>query len=250
MLGWWVGVVWALAEPHPTGCCLVGGGAHGRPGLGLLVIVQTDSEWLDSLGVELAGEPLSRWAAASTGTASTWPCAPRPAWKVETAKMNESPTVEPLLDKLQGLGINPETCALDKGYDGEAVYEACSTRGIDPVICLKQTPAVKRGDHKPPTCEHGEWQFAGADRKRGFASGAARPGSASPRPCGSRPTGSIPSSRARRFGGRVCIGVVRPWSARSGGSRTNGLSRRSAYAGSSACASMPTSQSSPSFRVY
>jgi IS5 family transposase len=89
------------------------------------------------------------------------------AWKVETAKMNESPTVAPLLDKLQGLGINPETCALDKGYDGEAVYEACSTRGIDPVICLKKTPAVKRGDHKPPTCKHGEWQFAGADRKRG-----------------------------------------------------------------------------------
>jgi IS5 family transposase len=89
------------------------------------------------------------------------------AWKVETAKMNESPTVAPLLDKLQGLGINPETCALDKGYDGEAVYQACSTRGIDPVICLKKTPAVKRGDHKPPTCEHGEWQFAGADRKRG-----------------------------------------------------------------------------------
>ena len=89
------------------------------------------------------------------------------AWKVETAKMNESPTVAPLLDKLHGLGINPETCALDKGYDGEAVYQACSTRGIDPVICLKKTPAVKRGDHKPPTCEHGEWQFAGADRKRG-----------------------------------------------------------------------------------
>ncbi len=63
------------------------------------------------------------------------------AWKVETAKMNESPTVAPLLDKLHGLGINPETCALDKGYDGEAVYQACSTRGIDPVICLKKTPA-------------------------------------------------------------------------------------------------------------
>jgi transposase, IS5 family len=89
------------------------------------------------------------------------------AWTVETASKNESPTVAPLLDKLHGLGINPETCALDKGYDGTAVYEACSTRGIDPVICLKKTPAVKRGDHKPPTCEHGEWRFAGADRKRG-----------------------------------------------------------------------------------
>jgi transposase, IS5 family len=88
------------------------------------------------------------------------------AWKVETAKMNESPTVPPLLDKLKGLGFQPETCALDKGYDGKAVYDACEDRGIRPVICLKQTPAVKRGDHKPPTCEHGEWTFAGADHKR------------------------------------------------------------------------------------
>jgi hypothetical protein len=89
------------------------------------------------------------------------------AWRVETAKANEIPTVGPLLDALKAHGINPETCAMDKGYDAGTAYEACSTRGIDPVICLKETPAVKRGEHKPPICEHGEWRFAGADRKRG-----------------------------------------------------------------------------------
>jgi Transposase DDE domain len=31
---------------------------------------------------------------------------------------------------------------------------------------LRQTPAVARGDHKPPCCEHGEWRFAGSDSKR------------------------------------------------------------------------------------
>ncbi len=36
-----------------------------------------------------------------------------------------------------------------------------------PVTPLRQTLAVKRGDHKPPCCEHGTWTFAGADRKRG-----------------------------------------------------------------------------------
>ena len=76
------------------------------------------------------------------------------------------PTVAPLLDKLKGLGFNPETCALDKGYDAGPVYEACEDRDIRPIICLKQTARVKRGDHKPPTCEHGEWRFAGADHKR------------------------------------------------------------------------------------
>ena len=89
------------------------------------------------------------------------------AWSVETAKANEGPTVAPLLDKLHALGINPETAALDKGYDNTTVHDACTERGTLPVIALRNTPAVLRGEHKPPKCEHGEWKFAGADRKRG-----------------------------------------------------------------------------------
>jgi hypothetical protein len=88
------------------------------------------------------------------------------AWKIETGSMNETPTVAPLLDALKARGITPETCALDKGYDNATVYAACEDRDIRPVICLRETPAVKRGEHKPPTCEHGEWRFAGADHKR------------------------------------------------------------------------------------
>jgi transposase len=55
---------------------------------------------------------------------------------------------------------------MDKGYDNGSVYEGCADRDIAPVIPLRQTPAVKRGDDKPPCCEHGEWKFAGADKKR------------------------------------------------------------------------------------
>jgi IS5 family transposase len=88
------------------------------------------------------------------------------AWRVETAKANEGPTVAPLLDKLKAHGINPETCAMDKGYDTSTVHDACMDREVLPVVALRKTPAVKRGEHKPPTCEHGEWRFAGADRKR------------------------------------------------------------------------------------
>jgi hypothetical protein len=91
------------------------------------------------------------------------------AWRVETAKSHETNAVAPLLDKLHTLGIDPETCAMDKGYDTGGMHDACATRGIAPVIPLKQTPAVKRGEHKPPSCEHGEWTFAGADRKRNAA---------------------------------------------------------------------------------
>jgi Transposase DDE domain len=35
------------------------------------------------------------------------------------------------------------------------------------VIPLRQTPAVKAGKDKPPSCDHGEWFFARADAKRG-----------------------------------------------------------------------------------
>jgi len=89
------------------------------------------------------------------------------AWTVETARSHETLSVAPLLDKLHTLGIDPETAALDKGYDNNRVYDACSERGIAPVIPLRQTPDVKKGKDKPPCCEHGEWRFAGADRKRG-----------------------------------------------------------------------------------
>jgi transposase len=63
------------------------------------------------------------------------------------------------------------------------MYDACSDRGIAPVIPLRETTAVKRGEHRPPTCEHGEWRFAGADYSRKAAkwrcpSGECQPASA------------------------------------------------------------------------
>lgn len=88
------------------------------------------------------------------------------AWSVETARANESTMVAPLIDKLHGLDIRPETCAMDKGYDIERVYGEYAERGVSPVIPLRETTAVKRGEHKPPCCEHGEWRFAGGDHKR------------------------------------------------------------------------------------
>jgi hypothetical protein len=89
------------------------------------------------------------------------------AWRVETARDHETLSVAPLLDKLHTLGIDPETAALDKGYDNNRVYGDCSERGIAPVIPLRRTPDVVKGKDKPPSCEHGGWRFAGADHKRG-----------------------------------------------------------------------------------
>jgi Transposase DDE domain len=89
------------------------------------------------------------------------------AWTVRAANEPEQGEVPGLLDTLAARGFAPGVCVMDKGYDGEPMYETCESRGICPVIALKETPAVKAAKHKPPQCEHGEWTFAGADVKRG-----------------------------------------------------------------------------------
>lgn len=89
------------------------------------------------------------------------------AWRVETARSHETNAVAPLLDRLHALGIDPETCAMDKGYDNERVYGECAEHGVSPVIPLRETPEVKRGEHGAPYCFHGPRRFAGADYGRG-----------------------------------------------------------------------------------
>ncbi|MGN6587584.1 MAG: transposase [Solirubrobacterales bacterium] len=110
-------------------------------------------------------------AAASSATASTWRPAPRPdlpvAWSVETAKAHETRFVADLLDTAKRRGAMAAMAALDKGYDIQRIHTECMERDCLPLIPLKRTPDVKRGDHRPPECEHGVWTFAGSDRKRG-----------------------------------------------------------------------------------
>lgn len=89
------------------------------------------------------------------------------AWQVQTAKANESRFAAPLIDAAHHRGLMAATAAMDKGYDVGPVYEACADRDCLPLIPLRATTAVKRGEHLPPTCEHGTWTFAGSDRKRG-----------------------------------------------------------------------------------
>ena len=89
------------------------------------------------------------------------------AWRVESGRSNESSFAAPLIDAARARGFVAETCALDKGYDVSPVYEALEDRNCRPIIPLRQTTGVKRGDAKPPTCEHGTWTFAGSDSKRG-----------------------------------------------------------------------------------
>lgn len=102
------------------------------------------------------------------------------AWEVETAKLNESRTVASLLDTVKRRGAMAATAAMDKGYDMGPVYELCAERDCLPLIPLKQTGAVKRGEHRPPECQHGTWKFAGSDRKRGATKWRCPTGECSP----------------------------------------------------------------------
>lgn len=91
------------------------------------------------------------------------------SWRVETAKENEGLIAPALLDEARRRGAMAATAAMDKGYDSGPLHAECAKRDCLPVIPLKQTPGVKRGEHLPPLCDHGEWKFGGSDRKRGAA---------------------------------------------------------------------------------
>ena len=87
------------------------------------------------------------------------------AWQVETAKDSEIPMVPVLLDSVAERGFAASVAILDRGYETEALYTEIESRGMRPVIPLRQTPAVKAGKHNPPLCEHGTWAFAGVRRQ-------------------------------------------------------------------------------------
>ncbi|MGH3856383.1 MAG: transposase [Pseudonocardiaceae bacterium] len=103
------------------------------------------------------------------------------AWHVASACDSEHEHMPGLLDTVIRRGHTPGTCAMDKGYDGSGMYEACESRDIRPVIPLKQTVNVVNGLHKPPTCQHGEWSFAGSDTKRGASKWRCPTGTCTPR---------------------------------------------------------------------
>jgi hypothetical protein len=68
------------------------------------------------------------------------------AWRIETAKRNESLFVAPLLDAVITRGFQSETVAMDKGYDHDRVYAETAERGAVPIICLRKgrpIPLVK-----------------------------------------------------------------------------------------------------------
>jgi hypothetical protein len=91
------------------------------------------------------------------------------SWRVATGREHETLSVAPLIDTAKRRGAMVATAACDKGYDNNRVYAELAERDCLPLIPLRQTTSVKNGEHLPPTCSHGEWKFAGADRKRAAA---------------------------------------------------------------------------------
>lgn len=47
-----------------------------------------------------------------------------------------------------------------------SVYAELKHRDCSPIIPLRFTTAVKRGEDDPPRCLHGAWRFAGSDYQR------------------------------------------------------------------------------------
>ena len=60
------------------------------------------------------------------------------ARQVETARHHESNFVAPLLDAVRSRGFQPITCAMDKGYDNNRIYDECAARKVAPIIPLRK----------------------------------------------------------------------------------------------------------------
>ncbi len=99
---------------------------------------------------------------------------------MEAASHAESPLVPALLGAIKTRCSKPEIGMLDRGYDNNFVYEACESKGLRPIISLRETPAVKAGNTSVPKCGHGTWTFAGSDAKRGASKWRCPAGECSP----------------------------------------------------------------------
>jgi hypothetical protein len=120
---------------------------------------------------------------------------------------------------------------MDKGYDVGRICDGCEGRDCRPIIPLRKTPAVLKGDHKPPTCEHGTWTFAGADYQRKATKWRCPTGVQARLPIG-QGRSAAPAGPARVEPlDRPVPGPKALSSASSGDSRTSGRCLRSASVG-------------------
>jgi Transposase DDE domain len=88
------------------------------------------------------------------------------ASSTETASTSEQTIALPLIERAHERGFGVKVAIMDGGYDTEPIHGGCMDRGVLPITPLRETPAVKRGDDKPPVCRYGVSTFAGADFKR------------------------------------------------------------------------------------
>jgi hypothetical protein len=94
------------------------------------------------------------------------------AWRIETARRQESNFVAPLIDAMHARGFRPETCAMDKGYDSSRIHAECDEHGCDPVIPLKgrslnEPPLLRgRGGRLYPRISRNSERFKSLYRRR------------------------------------------------------------------------------------
>ena len=66
-------------------------------------------------------------------------------WEVRTSKEADMRIVEPLLKQLAERGVKPVSVAMDRGYDYQAVYQACQDHGALPVVAARRNSGTGEG---------------------------------------------------------------------------------------------------------
>ena len=66
-------------------------------------------------------------------------------WEVRTGKEADMRVVAPLLKQLAERGVRPASVAMDRGYDYQAVYQACQDHGALPVVAARRNSGTGEG---------------------------------------------------------------------------------------------------------
>ncbi len=66
-------------------------------------------------------------------------------WEVRTGKEADMRVVAPLLKQLAERGVKPASVAMDRGYDYQAVYQACQDHGALPVVAARRNSGTGEG---------------------------------------------------------------------------------------------------------
>ena len=203
-------------EERPRARTLLRPGGLVGPSLGRL-----DAQRRRLLGLQAPGRCLHR---------------DRPSGRVggRDARENESMFVAALLDAAKPMDSQSRRARWTRATTTTASTWSVSSVAARPIVPLRLMRRRERGEHLPPSCEHGRWRFAGSDYRRGVAKWRCPTGECVPASTWVKTDRLHPLIPRETLRSEASTAVAQPSSASSAASNTSGRCCPSACVASTA----------------